>query len=189
MTPGETLYVTDPRSWREWLRKNHKKKNEIWLVYYRKETGKPRISYDEAVEEALCFGWIDSTVRSLDDERFAQRFSPRKKTSRLSEMNRQRIRTLIDQKRMTKAGLQAVAHVFDPEAGDGGPIEIAPDILQALKENEQAWANFQAFPEHYKRIRIAYIESQRRHGEEQFRRALDHFIRMTEKNKRFGLVK
>lgn len=74
-----TLYVTGRKAWRAWLAKYHKTETEVWLVYYRKETGKPRISYNDAVEEALCYGWIDSIVRTLDKERFAQRFSIRKK--------------------------------------------------------------------------------------------------------------
>jgi len=87
MNTENTLYVSERKDWRAWLAKHHKTDKQIWLVYYRKETGKPRISYNDAVEEALCFGWIDSTVHKLDDERFAQRFSPRKKTSSLSQSN------------------------------------------------------------------------------------------------------
>src|SRR5919106_655260 len=110
----KTLYTADRREWRRWLRQNHRNEPEIWLVYYRKDSGKPRISYNDAVEEALCFGWIDSVLRKIDDERFAQRFSPRRPTSALSQMNRERIRKLIGQKKMTKAGLDAIAHAFDP---------------------------------------------------------------------------
>ena len=85
MEIGKTLYVANRKGWREWLAKNHAKEKEIWLVYYRRETGQPRIPYNDAVEEALCYGWIDSTQKKLDGERFAQRFSPRNKTSGLSQ--------------------------------------------------------------------------------------------------------
>ena len=189
MNIGNILDVTDSKDWRAWLAKHHKTETEIWLVYYRKETGKPRISYNDAVKEALCYGWIDSIVRSLDKERFAQRFSVRKKTSGLSQMNKERIRTLIRQKKMTKAGLAAVAHIFDPEKEKVEEFVIPPDILIPLKENEQAWKIFQKLPDSYKRIRIAFIESRRRHGKEQFQTSLKHFIDMTSKNKRFGFVK
>ena len=74
----QTLYITDKKAWRSWLKKHYKTEKEIWLVYYKKNTGKPRIPYNDAVEEALCFGWIDSIVKTLDTERVAQRFSPRK---------------------------------------------------------------------------------------------------------------
>ena len=79
MKPEKTLYVADKKSWRAWLARHHKSETEIWLVYFRKETGKPRISYNDAVLEALCYGWIDSTVKTIDKERFAQRFCVRKK--------------------------------------------------------------------------------------------------------------
>jgi uncharacterized protein YdeI (YjbR/CyaY-like superfamily) len=157
------------------------------LAYYRKETGKPRISYDDAVEEALCYGWIDSTVKALDSERFAQRFSPRKMTSSLSQMNRERIRVVIATKKMTKAGLDAIAHIFDPREDDHQELNIPPDILEPL--NDQAWQNFQRVPETYQRIRRAFIESRKRHGEEMFRRSLTYFIKMTAKKKRFGFMR
>jgi uncharacterized protein YdeI (YjbR/CyaY-like superfamily) len=139
--------------------------------------------------EALSYGWIDSTVKYLDGERFVQRFSKRKKTSGLSQMNRERIRSLIRQKKMTKAGLAAVAHVFDPEKDNAEELIIPPDILQALQENKQAWTNFQQFPEAYKRIRVAYIASRKRHSQEQFQTSLKHFVQMTARNKRIGFVK
>ena len=189
MNIGKTLYVSDRKSWRAWLAENHDKEKEIWLIFYHKETGKPRIPYNDAVEEALCYGWIDSTVKALDHERFAQRFSVRKKTSGLSQANLERVRKLIKQKKMTKAGLDAIAHVFDPENDDVASFVIPADILKALKENEAAWEYFQKFPENYKRIRIAYIESRKRHGEEPYQRALRYFIDMTAKNKRFGFIK
>lgn len=189
MKLGKTLYITDRKVWRVWLAKHHQSETEIWLVYYRKETGKPRISYNDAVEEALCYGWIDSTIKSLDKERIAQRFSVRKKTSVLSQMNKERVHTLIAKKKMTKAGLAAIAHVFSPAKDKVKHFVIPADILESLKVNKQAWRNFQRFPDSYKRIRIAFIESRKRHGKIQFQKSLDHFIDMTAKNKRFGFVK
>jgi len=189
MNLGKTLYVSDRKSWRAWLAENHDKEKEIWLIFYHKETGKQRIPYNDAVEEALCFGWIDSTVKALDHERFAQRFSVRKKTSGLSQANLERVRNLIKQKKMTKAGLDAIAHVFNPKNDDAADFVIPPDILKALKENESAWEYFQKLPENYKRIRIAYIESRKRHSEESYQKALRHFVDMTARNKHFGFVK
>jgi uncharacterized protein YdeI (YjbR/CyaY-like superfamily) len=183
----KTLYVTDRRDWRSWLSKNHDKEKEVWLVYYRKSTGKPRISYNDAVEEALCYGWIDSIQRGIDEQRFAQRFSPRKPNSVLSEPNRQRIRKLIKEGLMTDAGLEAVRNFFNPSKED--KFIIAPDILKPLKANIIAWKNFQNFPESYQRVRVAFIESRRRHGKELFDKSLAHLIKKTEKNKKFGLMK
>lgn len=189
MKLGKTLYAADRGAWRAWLAKNHGSETEIWLIYYRKETGKPRISYNDAVEEALCYGWIDSTVKSLDGERFAQRFSVRKGTSTLSQMNKERVRRLIKQKKMTKAGLDAIAHAYDPAKDNEEDFEIPPDILKSLKANKQAWENFQKFPQYYQRARIEYIATRKRHSQEMFDRALNHFIDMTAKGKRIGVVK
>jgi uncharacterized protein YdeI (YjbR/CyaY-like superfamily) len=91
----KTFYAKNRKEWRKWLEKNHGKETEIWLIYYRKSTGKPRISYNDAVEEALCFGWIDSIEKGLDEERFAQRFTPRKPKSNWSALNIERMKILF----------------------------------------------------------------------------------------------
>src|SRR5512138_3759615 len=98
----KTLHVVDRKDWRAWLRRHYKTEKEIWLVYYKKETGKPRILYNDAVEEALCFGWIDSIIKSLDKERTVQRFSPRKPNSAYSPANKERLRKLLKQRKVIK---------------------------------------------------------------------------------------
>lgn len=115
MQIGKTLYITTRDEWRAWLQKHSKTEPEIWLIYYRKGTGKPRIAHEDAVREALCFGWIDSLAKRMDEERTAQRFSPRRKTSNLSEINLGYVRELIKEKKMTEAGLAAIAHAYDAE--------------------------------------------------------------------------
>ena len=104
----QTLYVHRVADWRAWLRKHHKTSREIWLIYYRKSSGKPRISYNDSVEEALCFGWIDSIQKKIDDDRLAQRFTPRRPGSKTSEMNKARARRLVRERRMTPAGLAVI---------------------------------------------------------------------------------
>lgn len=178
--------MTTRDEWRSWLKEHHTTEKEIWLVYYKKHTGKPRIPYNDAVEEALCYGWIDSTVKKLDDERFAQRFTPRQQGSTLSETNKARIRQLVKQKKMTAAGLAAVKHLLD-DPSKNEAIVIAPDILKALKEDKTTWANFQQFPDSYKRIRIGWIEMARTRPQI-FEQRLRYFLKMTGKNKRFGMV-
>ena len=139
MDLGETLYLTNRKQWRAWLVKHHKTKSEIWLVYYRKATGKPRIPYNDAVEEALCYGWIDSTQKTVDAESTAQRFSPRRKGSFLSPMNKERIRRLIARKKMTKAGLDSIEHLLTGPSGRKSVSEqlkafkLPTDIRDALK--------------------------------------------------------
>ncbi len=179
----QKFYAKNRVEWRKWLKDNFKTATEIWLVYYNKQSGKPRIPYNDAVEEALCFGWIDSTLKKIDDERFAQRFTPRKKGSQLSPMNAERIRRLIKQKKMTKVGLTAVNHVFN-NLSENDKYKIAPDILKALKRNSKTWNYFKKFPLSYKRIRIGWIEGARKRPEA-FNQRLKYFLKMTEKNKRY----
>ncbi len=116
----QKFYAKTAKDWRAWLEKNVTKKKEIWLVYYKKHTGKPTVSYDEAVSEALCFGWIDSTAKSIDDEKYAQRFTPRNPKSQWSENNVIRYRDLVKAKKMTKAGRA----VFTTENGVYGSLSI-----------------------------------------------------------------
>ena len=179
----ETYYARDREEWRAWLHEHHAHAKEIWLVYYRKATGKPRVSYNDAVEEALCFGWVDSQQKGIDEERFAQRFSPRKPNSNWSEANKVRLRKLIAQGKMTPAGLAAAQGVQLDE-----PFEIPPDIAAALQQDAQTWRNFQAFPEDYQRIRVAFIHTARNRPEE-FTKRLNNLVKMTAQNKTFGYAK
>lgn len=185
MDIGKTLYVTDRKQWRSWLAKNHDKEKEIWLIYFRKSSGKKRIPYNDAVEEALCHGWIDSIQKNLDNKRFVQRFSPRKPNSVLSELNKERIRRLIKENKMTTHGLAAVGHVFDPS--ENPKLAIKQDILKSLKEDKVIWKNFQQFPDSYKRIRIEWMESARSRPEI-FNKRLKYFLKMTSGNKKYGMV-
>ena len=91
----ETLYVTDRSQWRQWLTEHYQIKKEIWLVYYKKHTGKPTIPYEHAVEEALCFGWIDGIEKRIDDERYAGRFTPRNPKTPYADSNKQRLHRLL----------------------------------------------------------------------------------------------
>ena len=186
MELGKTLYITDRKQWRSWLAKNHNKEKEIWLIYYRKSSGKKRIPYNYAVKKALCYGWLDSILKSIEEERFAQRFSPRRPNSVLSQLNKERIHRLIERKKMTPTGLSAVKHVFD-ETSKRAEVIIKSDILKLLKKDKATWENFQKFPESYKRIRIEWIESARTRPE-LFKKRLNYFLKMTSKNKRYGMV-
>src|SRR5687767_8250937 len=97
MEVTKTFYAPSRKEWRKWLSENHDKEDEIWLVYYKKNSDKPRIPYNDAVEEALCYGWIDSTLKTIDTDKYAQRFTPRRKNSVLSAMNRERVKRLIEE--------------------------------------------------------------------------------------------
>ena len=176
---AELLYVTNGREWRDWLKRRYRSEKEVWLVYYKKHTGKPRISYNDAVEEALCFGWIDSTVRSIDEDRYAQRFSPRNPKSPYSQANKERLRALVKQGQVVDEVLATLANLAEEQS------EVPPDILKAIKSNKKAWKNFQTFSPPYIRIRIAFIDAARKKPQE-FTKRLGYFIEMTEKNRQFG---
>lgn len=184
MEIGKTLDVKSRAAFRTWLTKNHEKRDEIWLVYYRKSSGKQRISYNDAVEEALCFGWIDSIAKPIDELRWAQRFSKRRKGSNLSPMNRVRVERLRKAKLMTPAGLEALRH----ELGNGRSKVVPADILKALKKDPDVWRNFRRFPETYRRIRVGWIEGARSRRAV-FRTRLAFFLKKTKRNEMFGMVR
>ena len=194
MEISEKIYLVNREQWRDWLKENHAKVKDIWLIYYKKNSGKPRIPYNDAVEEALCFGWIDSIVKSVDEDCYVQRFSPRRKNSQLSEANKERIRQLIKSGQMTSAGLESIKHHINESADltDHNAIfdkfQIPKDILEALKKDDDVWKNFNHFPEHYKRVRIGWIDSARIRPDE-FNKRLNYFLKRTKENKIFGMIK
>ena len=190
MEVGKTLYVTDRNAWRRWLSKHSRTAPDIWLVYYRKESGKKRIPYNDAVEEALCFGWIDSLAKPRDAKSWVQRFTPRRNGSPLSETNKERIRRLMKAGKMTRAGLDSIEHHLERRTKRKPVLKkftLPADILSALKAEPHAWKNFSRFPERYKRIRVAWIDGVRKRPEV-FRQRLRYLIKMSAKNKRFGMV-
>ena len=182
MKLGKTLLVTNRKAWRAWLKKNHGRKSEIWLIYYKKHSGRPRISYNHAVEEALCYGWIDSTVKRLDADRMAQRFSPRRPKSFLSETNKERVRRLIKARKMTRFGLTKIRAQLNEK------FVPARDIIAELKKDAPTWRNFSSFPESYQRIRVGWIDGSR-HRPDVFRQRLRYFLKMTAQNKQFGMIR
>ena len=188
MEIGETLYLVKREDWRSWLQKNHAKARDIWLIFYNKKSGRARLPYDQAVEEALCFGWIDSIVKKNDADSSVQRFSPRRKSSQFSELNKVRVKKMIDQGKMTEAGMLSISHHLHLDNGvvvEQKPFKMPEDIMNILKKDPVVWQHFCGFPEHYRQVRIAYIENARVRPEEYTRR-LNHFIRKTRQNKQFG---
>ena len=133
MKVGTTLYVRDRAEWRRWLARHAKREKEIWLVYPKKASGKTRISYNDAVDEALCFGWIDSINKALGKDRYAQRFTPRRPNSKLSAMNRERALRLVAAGRMTKAGQRALGDQLKAR-----PLRMRADVRAALRARGHA---------------------------------------------------
>jgi len=179
MEPSKILVTSERKVWRDWLSENFEKEREVWFVFPMKETGEKSLSYNDAVEEALCFGWIDSTIKHLDPLHRIQRFTPRKKNSSYSRPNIERLIWLESQGMIHP---QVRASILDLILT---PYEFPRDILESIQSNDRAWENFQAFPEAYKRIRIAYIDGARKRPLE-FKRRLENFLSKTRDNKRIG---
>jgi uncharacterized protein YdeI (YjbR/CyaY-like superfamily) len=169
------LYLKNRKEWRAWLEKNFQTEKEVWLIYPKKSSGKGRIVYNDAVEEALCFGWIDSTVKSYDEQSFVQRFTPRNPKSTYSQSNKERIRWLYAQNMFHPSVTETIRHIVDEE------YVFPNDIMDILRKDPVVWENYTHFSESYKRIRIAYIDSARISPEE-FGKRLENFIQKTKIN-------
>jgi len=170
------LYIITRDAWRKWLEDNFETAPEVWLVFPKKASGKKSILYNDAVEEALCFGWIDSIRKTLDREHTIQRFSPRNPESTFSQPNKERLKWLASHNMIHPAILSRVQLVLEEK------FHFPPDIINEIRQDKEAWENYQHFSESYKRIRIAYIDSARKRPEE-FRKRLSNFIGKTRENK------
>jgi uncharacterized protein YdeI (YjbR/CyaY-like superfamily) len=189
MSISKTLYVTSREEWRTWLTEHHESEREVWLVYYKKQTGRPRIPYDDAVEEALCFGWIDSLVKRIDDAKFAQKFTPRKDCTKWSALNKRRVRKLIREGRMTEAGLAKIDVAVlgdEPHAKRGqGKLALPRFVRQALMANQRAWEHFQKLAPSYRRQYIGWIMDAKK--QETRTRRLREAVALLAQNKKLGL--
>jgi uncharacterized protein YdeI (YjbR/CyaY-like superfamily) len=176
--------------WRAWLAQNHARATELWLVFYKENSGKRSVSYDEAVEEALCFGWIDGIVKTIDGEEYARRFSPRRRGSIWSESNKRRVARMIAQGRMTEIGLARVEEAkrngeWDKATPREDVTDIPRELEQALQGNKQAQRNFNALPPSQKRMYIYWITEAKK--DETRQRRLRAVVRMLKENKRIGI--
>ena len=179
MEIGQTLYVSDRKPWREWLQANFDTAREIWLVYPNKASGEPRILYNDAVEEALCFGWIDSIIKKLDPLHAVQRFTPRNPKSGYSQQNKERLRWLADHDLLHLSIRESVKPVLKEK------FVFPKDILDAVRANKSAWEHYRTFSPAYQRIRVAYIDIARSRPEV-YESRLKNFLKATEKGKQIG---
>lgn len=179
------IYPQSRAEWRLWLEANHRIETEIWLRTPHKASGLPRIPYDDCVEEALCFGWVDGLTKKYDDVSAVQRYTPRRKRTFLSELNRQRMYKLIKLELMTEAGL---APVRDQLGSPDDPLVIPEDVALRFQADEIAWENFQKFPILYQKIRIGYVMECRKSRPADSDKRLDHLIKKSADNKMFGTM-
>lgn len=178
MEAKNILDCKSPSEFRQWLEKNHATEEECWIVCKRGKPVKGTFSYSDAVYEALSFGWIDSYYDLIGGVRM-QRFSPRRKRSNWSQLNRERARWLIDHDLMREAGFEALPDDFDKE------FKIRRAITNRLKKDPEVWENFNNFPPLYQRMKIAGIERDR-NDRKLFKRRMDRFLKYTKEGKMYG---
>ena len=182
----EVFYPRQRSQLRNWLKRHHSKKSEVWIRKPHKASRLPAISYDDLVEECLCFGWIDGVVKKYDDQSSVQRISPRRKRgSTLSELNGQRVWKLQHLGQMTPAG---IAPITDQIGTPGDPFEIPAWISRELKRNREAWQNFQSFSIYYRRLKVFWIADTTggKPAREVAQQRLEHLIKMSAQGKRSG---
>lgn len=172
-----TVKPADRAEWRAWLDAHHVEAREIWLLYDDRDDV-PSVTYLDAVEEAICFGWIDGTMKRASEHELVQRFSPRRPKGHWSELNKERARRLMRLGLMTEAGLAALPNL-------DAPFTVPDDIAERIKADPDAWRQWTGFPDLYRRVRISYIDEARNRPLE-FERRLGNLLRNTAAGKMFG---
>ncbi len=184
----KTTTAANRSEWRAWLEGHHATETEVWLVYYKAGTGKSSIPYEDSLEEALCFGWIDSLIRKINEQTYARKFTPRRPGSKWSELNKHLVAKLVSEGRMTEAGLATVDFTLsEADAPQPKRPELSlPDWLEAgLITSPKAWENFNGLPPSHRREYIAWITDAKK--EETRQRRIRAAIDMLEKNERLGM--
>jgi uncharacterized protein YdeI (YjbR/CyaY-like superfamily) len=182
-------YFATSADWRKWLKTNHDNSRGIWFTFFKKHTGKKSISYNEAVEEALCYGWIDSIIKRLDDEKYLQKFTPRTNSKKWSTSNIERMRALIKNKRITKYGLEKFPvellnkkSLVKPAAGE----MIIPDFIEgAIAKNKTALSNFEKLAPSYKKLFVRWVLDAKQEATRAKR--VKEMIELLKQDKRLGL--
>jgi uncharacterized protein YdeI (YjbR/CyaY-like superfamily) len=187
---GKQRWMKTRGQWRSWLAKHHEQEKELWLIFYKKHTGRAGLVYEEAVQEALCFGWIDGIRKRIDDEKHTMRFSPRRKNSVWSETNKKRVAKMIAEERMTEVGLDKVEAAKRNGQWDNASVQRpTPDVpsalMKALARNKAARRNFEKLAPSYRRQYIWWIAIAKR--DETRRQRVAEAVRLLAENKKLGM--
>jgi uncharacterized protein YdeI (YjbR/CyaY-like superfamily) len=186
---ARTVEMRDRERWRAWLAAHHAREKEVWLLFYKKHTGRASVNMDEAICEALCFGWIDSGIQRVDDDRFGLRFTPRTENAKWSALNKARAARMIAEGRMTAAGrakagdLEAKPTAVPPRL----PKELPPppDLVAALRRTPDAWRHFQALAPSYRRRYVGWILIAKK--EDTRRRRIEEAVRLLARGEKLPL--
>lgn len=176
----ETVEPVTRAAWRAWLAEHHARRSEIWLLYGTGKAARPgELTYLDAVEEAMCVGWIDGIAKK-QGALTAQRFTPRRARSHWTELNKERARRLIACGRMTEAGRKVLPDL------DASVFTLPPDLERRLREDPEVWRHFEGFPDLYRRVRVSYIEEMRNRSGDEYEKRLRNFLDRTRKGEMFG---
>ena len=185
------IYLKTPQEWRDWLHENHDREPAgIWLIFYKQHTGTPTISYEAAVEEALCYGWIDSIIRKIDEARYARKFTPRKDDSKWSDSNKKRVTKLIAAGRMTEIGMAKIeaaqkSGLWDEPVRPQIALEMPKAFEDALAAHPAAKAFFEQLAPSYKKQYVAWIAVAKRPQTQQAR--IEESIALLAKGEKLGM--
>jgi uncharacterized protein YdeI (YjbR/CyaY-like superfamily) len=184
------LYFANRDQWRNWLSLNSAGETAVWLIFYKKQTLKPTIPYEAAVEEALCFGWIDGIIKKIDAAKYARKFTPRRDNSKWSALNKKRADKMIKQSKMTGVGLAKIqaakkSGLWDKDARPEIPLDMPPEFTEALARDKKAKDNFYGLAPSYRKLYIAWIAFAKR--PETRKRRIDESISLLQKGEKLGL--
>jgi len=184
MIPPSPIVMENRAAWRAWLSKNHALYKEVWLVLSKKHARHSSVTYTEAVEEAICFGWVDGQAKTIDGEKFMQRYSPRKPKSPWSETNIERAKRMIGKGLMTEAGLKIFKkgvrnNLTTPSSKN---FSVPQDLEEALRKNETVWSNFQRMPPSARLMFVYWVNSAKTPATRQ--RRTDKSIELIAENRR-----
>jgi len=187
----EELFFKNRDEWRKWLTQNHDANDGVWLIYYKKHTGKESVSYNDAVEEALCFGWIDSVIKSIDNERYKQKYTPRRKNSIWSKLNKSRVEKMMEQGLMTEYGLKKIDEakkngLWNKAYGSREKPEIPQELLDALEKDKIAKENFMNFANSHQTTYLYWYLSAKR--PETRAKRLAQIVEFAHKNQKPGMM-
>jgi uncharacterized protein YdeI (YjbR/CyaY-like superfamily) len=187
---ANALLFKKRNEWRTWLENNHTIFNEIWLIHYKKSSGKKGLNHFDAVEEALCFGWIDSKLKKIDEERFILRYSPRKLKSVWSKINKKNAEKMISLGKMTQAGFDKIEEAKNQGFWDTAYTNLVKerlpsDLKNALIINKKAWNNFQQFANSYRNMYIGWVKNAK--TEETRKKRISEVVKNSLENKKPGI--
>lgn len=188
--PEKARYFPAPEKWRRWLEKNHDKAKEVWLVHFKKASGRKSVSHDDAVGEALCFGWIDGQLKSIDSGKYILRYSPRKPASVWSEINKKKAERMIALGKMSAAGLKKIEDAKRSGQWDNAYTNLKrekmpPDLKSALSRDREAWTNFRRFANTYRNMYIGWVTGAK--TEPTRKKRIEEVVRRSALNKKPGI--